>query len=112
VKLGYQWLKSSGLGRRAGVLGEATGISWGAMAAVIREPSSHLGGGSGAAISKGANALIVSATDPLRQRRARTPRRGGAGQDIRSQVAVHAARECVQLHGVSASLGSIRRTCT
>src|SRR5215472_2951862 len=48
-----------GLGRRAGasgtrraaVLGAATGISWGFMAAVIKELSSHLDGGLGAIFS-------------------------------------------------------------
>jgi hypothetical protein len=34
--------------RRAGVLGAATGISWGFVAAVIKELSSHLGDGIGA----------------------------------------------------------------
>ena len=38
-------------GRRAAVLGAATGISWGFMAAVIKELSSHLGGGPGAVFS-------------------------------------------------------------
>src|SRR5437016_2311616 len=31
-------------GRRAAVLGAATGVSWGFMAAVIKELSAHLGG--------------------------------------------------------------------
>ena len=38
-------------GRRAAVLGAATGISWGFMAAVIKELSSHLGDGLGAIVS-------------------------------------------------------------
>ena len=38
-------------GRRAAVLGAATGISWGFMAAVIKELSAHLGGGPGAVFS-------------------------------------------------------------
>src|SRR5689334_17733253 len=50
---------ASGLGRRPGasrsrraaVLGAATGISWGFMAAVIKELSTHLGGGPGAVFS-------------------------------------------------------------
>jgi hypothetical protein len=37
--------------RRAGVLGAATGISWGFVAAVIKELSSHLGQGLGAIFS-------------------------------------------------------------
>jgi drug/metabolite transporter (DMT)-like permease len=37
--------------RRAGVLGAATGISWGFVAAVIKELSSHLGEGLGAIFS-------------------------------------------------------------
>ena len=37
--------------RRAAVLGAATGISWGFVAAVIKELSSHLGGGPGAIVS-------------------------------------------------------------
>jgi drug/metabolite transporter (DMT)-like permease len=37
--------------RRAAVLGAATGISWGFMAAVIKEFSSHLGDGIGAIVS-------------------------------------------------------------
>src|SRR5690242_4468420 len=38
-------------GRRTAVLGAATGISWGFMAAVIKELSAHLGGGPGAVFS-------------------------------------------------------------
>ena len=38
-------------GRRAAVLGAATGISWGFMAAVIKELSAHLGSGPGAVFS-------------------------------------------------------------
>jgi drug/metabolite transporter (DMT)-like permease len=37
--------------RRAGVLGAATGVAWGFVAAVIKELSSHLGGGVGAVFS-------------------------------------------------------------
>lgn len=37
--------------RRAAILGVATGISWGFVAAVIKEMSSHLGGGLGAIFS-------------------------------------------------------------
>jgi len=38
-------------GRRAALLGAATGISWGFMATVIKELSSHLGAGIGAVLS-------------------------------------------------------------
>jgi drug/metabolite transporter (DMT)-like permease len=38
-------------GRRAALLGAATGIAWGFMAAVIKELSSHLGDGLGAVLS-------------------------------------------------------------
>ena len=40
-------------GRRAAMLGAVTGVSWGFMAAVIKELSSHLGGGLGAVFSPG-----------------------------------------------------------
>ena len=38
-------------GRRAAILGAVTGVSWGFMAAVIKELSSHLGGGPGAIVA-------------------------------------------------------------
>ncbi len=38
-------------GRRAALLGAGTGIAWGFVAAVIKELSSHLGGGIGAVLS-------------------------------------------------------------
>jgi hypothetical protein len=41
----------AGPSRRAAVLGSATGIAWGFVAAVIKELSSHLGGGVGAIFS-------------------------------------------------------------
>jgi drug/metabolite transporter (DMT)-like permease len=60
---------ASGLGRRPGaspsrraaVLGAATGISWGFMAAVIKELSSHLGGGPGAVFSAWSLYLLLAA---------------------------------------------------
>ena len=60
---------ASGLGRRPGaspsrraaVLGAATGISWGFMAAVIKELSSHLGGGPGAVLSAWSLYLLLAA---------------------------------------------------
>jgi drug/metabolite transporter (DMT)-like permease len=47
--------------RRAAVLGAATGISWGFMAAVIKELSSHLGGGAGAIFSSWSLYLLIAA---------------------------------------------------
>jgi drug/metabolite transporter (DMT)-like permease len=47
--------------RRAAVLGAATGISWGFMAAVIKELSSHLGHGIGALVSSWSLYLLVVA---------------------------------------------------
>ena len=48
-------------GRRAAVLGAATGISWGFMAAVIKELSSHLGGGPGAIFSAWSLYVLIAA---------------------------------------------------
>ena len=47
--------------RRAAVLGAVTGISWGFMAAVIKELSSHLGGGPGAVLSSWSLYVLVAA---------------------------------------------------
>jgi hypothetical protein len=47
--------------RRAAVLGAATGISWGFMAAVIKELSSHLGDGAGAIFSGWSLYLLIAA---------------------------------------------------
>jgi drug/metabolite transporter (DMT)-like permease len=47
--------------RRAGVLGAATGISWGFVAAVIKELSSHLGDGIGAVFSTWSPYVLVAA---------------------------------------------------
>ena len=60
---------ASGLGRRPGasrsrraaVLGAATGISWGFMAAVIKELSSRLGGGPGAIFSAWSLYVLLAA---------------------------------------------------
>jgi drug/metabolite transporter (DMT)-like permease len=60
---------ASGLGRRPGasrsrraaVLGAATGISWGFMAAVIKELSSRLGGGPGAVLSAWSLYVLLAA---------------------------------------------------
>ena len=48
-------------GRRAAVLGAATGISWGFMAAVIKELSAHLGGGPGAVFSAWSLYVLIAA---------------------------------------------------
>jgi hypothetical protein len=47
--------------RRAAVLGAATGVSWGFMAAVIKELSSHLDGGVGAIFSSWSMYLLIAA---------------------------------------------------
>ena len=47
--------------RRAAVLGAASGISWGFMAAVIKELSSHLDGGIGAFVSSWSLYLLMAA---------------------------------------------------
>ena len=47
--------------RRAAVLGAATGISWGFMAAVIKELSSHLDDGAGAILSSWSLYLLIAA---------------------------------------------------
>ncbi len=46
--------------RRAAVLGAAAGISWGFLAAVIKELSSHLGGGLGAVFSNWSPYVLVA----------------------------------------------------
>jgi drug/metabolite transporter (DMT)-like permease len=48
-------------GRRAAVLGAATGIAWGFMAAVIKELSSHLGDGPGAIVSAWSLYVLLAA---------------------------------------------------
>src|SRR5258708_9079259 len=45
--------------RRAAVLGCATGISWGFVAAVIKELSSHLGDGIGAIVSSWSPYVLI-----------------------------------------------------
>jgi hypothetical protein len=47
--------------RRAALLGSATGIAWGFVAAVIKELSSHLGGGIGAVFSTWSLYLLLAA---------------------------------------------------
>lgn len=48
---GFRGDSATASSRRAGVLGAATGIAWGFVAAVIKELSSHLGDGIGAVFS-------------------------------------------------------------
>jgi drug/metabolite transporter (DMT)-like permease len=48
-------------GRRAAVLGAVTGISWGFLAAVTKELSSHLGGGPGAVFATWSPYVLVAA---------------------------------------------------
>jgi drug/metabolite transporter (DMT)-like permease len=60
VAFGHGRRPSASSSRRAAVLGAATGISWGFVAAVIKEFSSHLGDGIGAIVSSWSlYALIV-----------------------------------------------------
>jgi drug/metabolite transporter (DMT)-like permease len=47
--------------RRAGILGVATGVSWGFVAAVIKELSSHLSGGLDAVLSNWSPYVLVGA---------------------------------------------------
>ena len=51
VAFGLRGRAGASRSRRAAVLGSATGISWGFMAAVIKELSSHLGDGIGAIVT-------------------------------------------------------------
>jgi drug/metabolite transporter (DMT)-like permease len=48
-------------GRRAATLGAVTGISWGFLAAVIKELSSHLGGGPGAVFATWSLYVLIAA---------------------------------------------------
>jgi drug/metabolite transporter (DMT)-like permease len=52
---------SASRSRRAAVLGAATGISWGFVAAVIKELSSHLGDGIGAIVSNWSPYVLIAA---------------------------------------------------
>jgi len=51
VAFGIGNRSSAAPSRRAALLGSATGVAWGFVAAVIKELSSHLGGGLGAVFS-------------------------------------------------------------
>src|SRR6516165_4784541 len=61
VAFGFRGRPGAPQVRRAGVLGSATGISWGFMAAVIKELSSHLGDGIGAIVSAWSLYLLLVA---------------------------------------------------
>jgi len=61
VAFGFRGRPGAPQVRRAGVLGSATGISWGFMAAVIKELSSHLGGGPGAVFSAWSLYVLLAA---------------------------------------------------
>ena len=61
VASGFGHRSGGSRGRRAAVLGAATGISWGFMAAVIKELSAHLGGGPGAIVSAWSLYVLIAA---------------------------------------------------
>jgi drug/metabolite transporter (DMT)-like permease len=61
VAFGLRGRPGASRSRRAAVLGSATGISWGFMAAVIKELSSHLGDGIGAIVSAWSLYLLLAA---------------------------------------------------
>ena len=61
VAFGLRGRPGASRSRRAAVLGSATGISWGFMAAVIKELSSHLGDGIGAIVTAWSLYLLLAA---------------------------------------------------
>jgi hypothetical protein len=61
VAFGLRGRRGASRSRRAAVLGSATGISWGFMAAVIKELSSHLGNGIGALVTTWSLYLLLAA---------------------------------------------------
>jgi len=61
VAFGLRGRPGASASRRAAVLGSATGISWGFMAAVIKELSSHLGDGIGAIVTTWSLYLLLAA---------------------------------------------------
>jgi drug/metabolite transporter (DMT)-like permease len=61
VAFGLRGRPGASASRRAAVLGSATGISWGFMAAVIKELSSHLGEGIGAIVTAWSLYLLLAA---------------------------------------------------
>jgi hypothetical protein len=61
VAFGLRGRPGASRSRRAAVLGSATGISWGFMAAVIKELSSHLSDGIGAIVTAWSLYLLLAA---------------------------------------------------
>ena len=61
VAFGLRGRRGAFRSRRAAVLGSATGISWGFMAAVIKELSSHLGDGISALVTAWSLYLLLAA---------------------------------------------------
>src|SRR6201982_1371712 len=61
VAFGLRGRPGASRSRRAAVLGSATGISWGFMAAVIKELSSHLGDGISALVTTWSLYLLLAA---------------------------------------------------
>jgi drug/metabolite transporter (DMT)-like permease len=61
VAFGLRGRPGASASRRAAVLGSATGISWGFMAAVIKELSSHLGNGIGAIVTAWSLYVLLAA---------------------------------------------------
>jgi drug/metabolite transporter (DMT)-like permease len=61
VAFGLRGRRGTSGSRRAAVLGSATGISWGFMAAVIKELSSHVGDGIGALVTTWSLYLLLAA---------------------------------------------------
>ena len=61
VAVGLRGRPGASGSRRAAVLGSATGIAWGFMAAVIKELSSHLGDGIGALVTAWSLYLVLAA---------------------------------------------------
>jgi drug/metabolite transporter (DMT)-like permease len=61
VAFGLRGRRGTSGSRRAAVLGSATGISWGFMAAVIKELSSHVGDGIGALVTTWSLYVLLAA---------------------------------------------------
>jgi drug/metabolite transporter (DMT)-like permease len=61
VAFGLGHRPGAGPARRAAVLGAATGVAWGFVAAVIKELSSHLGDGIGAIVSNWSLYVLIGA---------------------------------------------------
>ena len=60
VAFGFRDHPAAKPSRRAAVLGAATGVAWGFVAAVIKELSSHLGGGVGAVLGNWSPYVLIS----------------------------------------------------